>query len=288
MIDGRKLTVLYGSQTGTAQAVAERIGRESKRLHFKTVVKSMDDFFTSGHDISKEPLVVFVCATTGQGDQPDNMLKFWRFLLKRTLPKDLLRALNFGVLGLGDSGYAQFNFASKRLNRRLGQLGGSAMVPLGMADDQHDLGQDFVIDPWIKSMWAKVLAMFPLPPGLEPIENDDPKFKLEFENVNDGEDRIDKDPYYPAGVVDNVRVTAQDHFQDTRVITLDIGQDLCYGPGDVCQVQPHNSKINVDKFLSLFGHFDPDKKFRLVNNDDNVELPPICILEDPKGVTTLR
>ena len=35
MEDHRKLLVLYGSQTGTAQAVAERIGREAKRLHFQ-------------------------------------------------------------------------------------------------------------------------------------------------------------------------------------------------------------------------------------------------------------
>ena len=27
---------MYGSQTGTAQAVAERIGREAKRYHFET------------------------------------------------------------------------------------------------------------------------------------------------------------------------------------------------------------------------------------------------------------
>ena len=38
-------------------------------------------------DIPNENVVIFVCATTGQGDQPDNMTKFWRSLLKRTLPK---------------------------------------------------------------------------------------------------------------------------------------------------------------------------------------------------------
>ena len=40
MEDHRKLLVLYGSQTGTAQAVAERIGREAKRLHFQVNSKS--------------------------------------------------------------------------------------------------------------------------------------------------------------------------------------------------------------------------------------------------------
>ena len=34
----RRLVVIYGSQTGTAQEVAERVAREGKRLHFSTYV----------------------------------------------------------------------------------------------------------------------------------------------------------------------------------------------------------------------------------------------------------
>ncbi|CAI5794570.1 NADPH-dependent diflavin oxidoreductase 1 [Podarcis lilfordi] len=32
----------------------------------------------------EEPLAIFVCATTGQGDPPDNMKNFWRFLFRKT------------------------------------------------------------------------------------------------------------------------------------------------------------------------------------------------------------
>ena len=42
--DSRHLTVLYGSQTGTAQDVAERIGREARRRHFKAHVMAIDDY----------------------------------------------------------------------------------------------------------------------------------------------------------------------------------------------------------------------------------------------------
>ena len=52
-----------------------------------------------------EPVVVCVCATTGQGDEPDNMKQFWRFLLRKGLPADSLRGVRFAVLGLGDSAY---------------------------------------------------------------------------------------------------------------------------------------------------------------------------------------
>lgn len=40
----RDLLVLYGSQTGSAQDVAERIGRQGRRRHFRTKVFAMDEF----------------------------------------------------------------------------------------------------------------------------------------------------------------------------------------------------------------------------------------------------
>ena len=51
---------------------------------------------------------MFVCATTGQGDEPDNMKKAWRFLLRRSLPSDSLSRVKFAVLGLGDSSYLKY------------------------------------------------------------------------------------------------------------------------------------------------------------------------------------
>lgn len=40
----RKLVVLFGSQTGTAEEVAERIGREARRRYIIPIVIGMDDY----------------------------------------------------------------------------------------------------------------------------------------------------------------------------------------------------------------------------------------------------
>ena len=48
MGDKRQLLILYGSQTGTAQDVAERIGREAKRRHFSTRVIPLDSYNVVG------------------------------------------------------------------------------------------------------------------------------------------------------------------------------------------------------------------------------------------------
>lgn len=163
----RKLTILYGSQTGTAQDLAEQIWRESKRFHFTGTVMPMDKYDVRG--LIDEKFVIFVCSTTGQGDEPDNMKTFWKFLLRKNLPPDSLNALNYAVLGLGDSSYEKFNFVAKRLNKRVQQLGANAIQSIGLCDDQHDLGASAVYIKWIVDLWNELLVQCPLPAGLMPL-----------------------------------------------------------------------------------------------------------------------
>ena len=58
---------------------------------------------------------------------------------------------------------------AKKLHRRLLQLGGTALLPLSLGDDQHDLGPDAVVDLWLQDLWEKLLCLYPLPAGQEPI-----------------------------------------------------------------------------------------------------------------------
>lgn len=108
--------------------------------------------------------------TTRFLDEPDNMKKFWKFLLRKSLPTNSLEKLSFGVIGLGDSSYAKFNFVAKRLHKRLVQLGANAIVPVGLCDDQHDLGIGAVLFPWLSEYWKNLLELKPLPVGLNPHE----------------------------------------------------------------------------------------------------------------------
>ncbi len=52
---GRSLLILYGSETGTAQDVAEMIGREASRRWFNTRVQSMDHYATVKKNTSDPP-----------------------------------------------------------------------------------------------------------------------------------------------------------------------------------------------------------------------------------------
>lgn len=106
----RALSILYGGETGTAESVAVRLYRESKRFHFDSRVCAMDAYPTE--QIVNETLVVFVCATTGQGDEPENMAKFWKLLLRKKLTSQTLAGMKFGVVGLGDSSYPKYDITT--------------------------------------------------------------------------------------------------------------------------------------------------------------------------------
>lgn len=290
------MVVLYGSQTGTAQDVAERIGREAYRYYFTPIVSAMDDFPVK--ELPTRPLVVFVASTTGQGDDPDNMQNFFKILWSQRKNRQLLTNLRFGVLGLGDSSYQKFNYVAKRLNNLLTFLGGHPILKIGLGDDQHDLGPDFVIDPWLKNWWSKVMELYPLPEGIEPLSANlllPSKYKVKFvKNVDTkrsdcvqqtcrSESQEEASAVSPcfAEVTMNRRVTSCDHFQDVRLIEFDITHiKTKHKPGDVLMVQPQNLKEHVDEFMSVLG-LNPEQMFYLESNDPNVSLPPSSVLPRP-------
>lgn len=67
--------------------------------------------------------------------------------------------MNFAVFGLGDSSYQKFNFAGKKLYRRLIQLGAKPLMELSLGDDQHSLGVDMAFQLWRKDLWQQIFEL---------------------------------------------------------------------------------------------------------------------------------
>jgi len=139
--------------------------------HYTTRVQAMDAYAVS--QLPQEETVVFVASTTGQGEVPDSMRKFWRFLLNKNLPPNSLGATSAAVFGLGDSGYLKYNVVAKKLERRLAQLGAREAAPRGLGDDQHPSGYEAALDPWLAALWSSLRRRHPLPPTMsEPAPDD--------------------------------------------------------------------------------------------------------------------
>jgi len=251
---------------------------------------------------SLPPLVViFVAATTGQGDDPENMRDFFKMLWDLRQNKTLLKGLKYGVIALGDSSYQKFNYAGKRLNNLVKILGGMQISSIALGDDQHDLGYDFVVDPWLKDLWTKMDNLYPMPEGIEPIPDDvlppsryEVKFVASGENVDSKVQDVtttDKVASCPVGtnaenaslskISKTEKLTSHDHFQDVRLIEFDVeGISVKHEPGDILMVQPRNVVEHVDEFMNLM-KFNKADKFCLKCLDEYCEPIPKYILDQP-------
>ncbi|KAL6614567.1 hypothetical protein ACP70R_036837 [Stipagrostis hirtigluma subsp. patula] len=284
---GVRLLVLYASQTGNAMDAAERVGREAERGGCPAVdVLPMDRF--DPRCLPSERFVVFVVSTTGQGDPPDSMKGFWRYLLQKNLGAVWLEGVHYAVFGLGDSGYQKYNFAAKKLDARLKSLGAEPIVEKGLGDDQHPSGYEGTLDPWLLSLWRSLNETNPsLVPRISDImhpnlnilgdakvqvmyyssdevplgsKTSDPRKLIEstrsmspaLQFHDDGE------PHYMLQMVKNQRLTKEDSDRDVRHFELeDPSSAISYKTGDVLEVLPSQDPSAVDAFIERC-NLDPD------------------------------
>ncbi|KAI5684271.1 hypothetical protein M9H77_05499 [Catharanthus roseus] len=277
-----RLLILYASQTGNAIDVAERLGREADRRRCPVTVLSIDDF--DPRNLPDERTVIFVVSTTGHGDSPDSIKGFWRFLLQKNLSKDWLKGVDYAVFGLGDSSYQKYNFVAKKLDRRLLDLGATAIVERGLGDDQHPAGYDGALDPWISTLWNAIYQKHPrlFPNGPDILTSgasmlDQPKVRITYHSINDGtfecssaadfkflEMQIDKTRSMSPGryslksrpdcflkMIKNYPLTREGCGKDVRHFEFEaVSSSIEYEVGDVVEVLPGQDPTSVDAFIT--------------------------------------
>ncbi|KAE8423252.1 hypothetical protein BDV36DRAFT_279212 [Aspergillus pseudocaelatus] len=313
----RSALILYGSETGNTQEVAEELGSLAERLHFMTQVSEMNH--VKPEKLSSYTIVVFAISTTGQGDLPANARTFWRSLLLKRLPPTFLEGVKFTSFGLGDSSYPKFNWAARKLCKRLIQLSASETCLSGEADQQHPEGLEGTFIPWITDFRKHLLDTYPLPEGQHPIPDDvqlPPKWVLQLQgqtpspnadpvvsgtenqsiSAEDSKSRLEHDlrpipDTLTATLTQNKRVTPPKHWQDVRHVSLTVPDSVTYVPGDMISIMPKNFAEDVQALIQMMGWEDQaDQLVSLVpaNNQHSVEdlpLPPIPNLESYPKLT---
>ena len=155
---GAPLTILYASDGGNAENVAKRLQRRAKARTLKAKVMSMDDYPIE--DLAKEPHLVLITSTAGQGEIPQNGRAFWDSL-KASLDLDMSNT-KFSVFAMGDSHYwpraadkHYYNKPGIDLHHKVLALGGQAMtdITIGMGDDQDPDGYETGYQAWEPELW---------------------------------------------------------------------------------------------------------------------------------------
>ncbi|KAJ2902728.1 hypothetical protein MKZ38_000154 [Zalerion maritima] len=184
-LPNRTVLILYGTETGNSQDLAEDLARRLRRIHFSPTLDEMDGVQLL--TLLKYTLVVFVISTTGQGDMPRNSRSFWKSLLRKRLSPTCLERLRFAAFGLGDSKYPEFNFAIRKLHKRLYQLGAKPFLETGEADEQHPEGVDGTFLQWAEDLSNRAIQAHPLPEGIDPIPDNEllpPLYGLDLAPIN--------------------------------------------------------------------------------------------------------
>lgn len=93
--EAQHVLILYASETGNAQDMAERVARAVRAAHRRAVTLSMDEYDVA--DLPLEPLIIFITSTHGRGDPPPAMRVLWNKLIRQGLPEDVLEGMFAGL-----------------------------------------------------------------------------------------------------------------------------------------------------------------------------------------------
>lgn len=280
-----KISILYGSETGNCQDLSKMVAWSISRLDPSISIEFMACDEYPIDRLIEERFILFICSTSGLGDVPLNMKSFWKFLLRKDLPRGVLYDLSFAIIGLGDSSYKHYNFVAKKLLKRLLYLGAENVLEFCLGDDQHEHGPFYTIDPWLEKFYQMLSPSNKFDPSESFTRLINSSFVVkslrseskneldeEIENINGFVDDSIKTGYHPlkpyeAVVVENKRMSTEDHFQDIRLISLELEVDMHYDVTDICVVYPENSAEDVDRFLDLFNKSDKEDAFRIDPNE---------------------
>ena len=283
--DGPNMTVLYYSQTGTAEDFAQRMANEGKQYGLHTKVVDVEEYDTDNFIGEKHSLVVFCVATYGEGEPPENALQFHEWLMDESRLETLMQGSKFSVFGLGDKTYDFFNKMGKVVDARMEQLGAERIQERGEGDANGNIEEHFL--KWKKSFWASAKQAMNL--GEKQAVKVERKQTLKvFEAEDDSIAGVDTEHIsrwqpLPSGTkppthfdirhthLANILVNRELHSAESdrscRHIEIQLPSSMSYEAGDHLAMFPLNSFATTSVLLKVLGA-DPNQVIALYSTED--------------------
>ncbi|ODV53497.1 MULTISPECIES: assimilatory sulfite reductase (NADPH) flavoprotein subunit [Lysinibacillus] len=234
----KTMTILYGSQTGNSQGLAEKYASLLKAQNVDVTVSSLGKFKAS--NLKKINNLLLIVSTHGEGDPPDQAIQFYEFLHSKRAPK--LEYLQYSVLALGDSSYEFFCKTGKDFDEQFAKLGATRIVPR----TDCDVDYDDAAAQWFSAVQQEFLKQATTI-SVTSTQSDEIQGATTYSRKN---------PFY-AEVLENINLNGRGSNKETRHLELSIeGANFQFEPGDSIGIQPENSEPLVDALLGVL-QFDP-------------------------------
>lgn len=243
----RPLLILFGSQTGSAEALSRKLAKEADKRGFTSRLLAWNDYAQA--DLSNASLLVVVTSTWGDGDAPDNAAAGLAWLLSDQAPR--LSQLSYAVLGLGDRNYSEFCGAAKKFDQRLSALGGKRLIPTGECDADYETAAS----SWLSQLWSALETASPGRPVV--TEANGATTLAVHEPPNSGGEKPQgfsrQNPLHTR-MKCNRRLNHASSSKDTRHIEILLDpSELAYEAGDALGVLPTNCPVLVEEFMAVAG-----------------------------------
>ncbi|SDM20833.1 sulfite reductase (NADPH) alpha subunit [Modicisalibacter muralis] len=237
-----EIVVLYGSQTGNAEGVAEQARDSAKARGFNVRMADMADF---GKKEFKAPLnLMVVVSTQGDGDPPDTAEGFYELMHGRKAPK-LTDDTHFSVLALGDSSYDQYCKIGKDFDARLEALGARRI------HDRADCDVDYedAAERWIDAVLERYITLTGAESGGSSAGAGQAIPATDLESANSIYWK--KNPFQ-AEVLESIVLSGRGSDKETHHIELSLeGSGLTFEPGDAVGIVPQNDPAHVDELIDM-------------------------------------
>jgi sulfite reductase (NADPH) flavoprotein alpha-component len=218
-----KLTILYATESGNAEAVANRTKQDATRRGFAARLLDMADADPAA--LRTAGAVLAIVSTWGDGEPPQRAAPFFRALMADAAPR--LDGVSFAVLALGDSSYAQFCETGRQVDERLAALGATRIA----ARLDLDLDYEAAAKTWATET-LELLA--PKTPGSV--------IHVDFQKPA----AASKAAPFAAEITAHHKLTSERAHSETLHLELSLaGSGIAYEPGDALAVIPRNDPALV-------------------------------------------
>lgn len=249
------VTLLYGSQTGTAETLCKKAAKQLKAANCEP--KVVDLLEVTPEDLKAVEHVLLITSTYGEGDPPDNAMSFHAALMADDAPS--LAGLNYSVLGLGDTSYPDYCQCSREFDARLEALGGQRVAPMIECDGDPDEG----FAKWMGSVKSVLGAVSATPVRVVEDEEDD---------EDDDEPLYSKKNPFEAKLLKTENLNKEGSSKVTHHVEISLeGSGIKYEVGDALGVFPENNARLVDEIIAAAG-FTPDELAPVPHGDQDLQL----------------